>query len=156
MSKRPKKFPPIKEYLAKNPTKSLFDYTEEYGLEAWNAEISPMISQSLRDEIWPKGAALVGMEKNSDRIIWHYRNDRIESESINEIFVIGKKNDKLITDVMQLIFTIGDKVFINGQYGKLKEIHEGAINNLYKTRIGHVYSLVVDGIDLDKFENVCL
>lgn len=154
---KPKLYPSIKDYLAENSTYSVFDYVEEYGIDSWNTVIAPMINQSLKEQIWPKGAALIGMTKGSSKVVWHYRNDRYESESINEVFVIGKKQDRLITNVMQLIFTVGDKVFVEGQYGMIEGIYEhGKKEVLRKTSIGSVFSLLVKGIDLSKFDTVIL
>jgi hypothetical protein len=155
MGKSSKKFPPVIEYLDSNPEKDHFDYLEEFGADAWNAEVVPLISQRLKDDIWPRGQALIGYKDKSTTIVWHYRNDRYETESINEVFVLGRTKDRLVTDVMQLIFTVGDKVFVDGQYGKLTEIYDWKDSRKFRTEIGSVYSLLVEGIDLQKF-NVIL
>jgi len=151
MSKRPKKLKPIKEYLKENPKNDVFDYVEDYGIDAWNLEVAPMIAQKLKDDIWPRGAALIGYAKDKDVVVWHYRNDRYENESINEIFVLGRRKNFLVTQRMQLIFEVGDKCFIEGQYGRVAEILIYGNDPAYRTEIGSVYSIRVNGIDLDKF-----
>lgn len=154
MGKRPRKLKPLQDYLQENPKNDVFDYVEDYGMDAWNLEVAPMIAQKLKDDIWPRGQALIGYKKGTQTVVWHYRDDRYETESINEIFVLGKKKDFLITDVMQLIFTVGDKIFVDGQYGKLTEIYEFDSMPRTKTEIGKVYTIKVSGLDLTKFASI--
>lgn len=144
----------IEDYLAEDPNRSILSYLEDYGMEAWNTQVSQLINRRLKETIWPKGAALVGYRSMEEKKVWwHYANDRYETECINEIFVISARNGKLITDIMQLIFTVGDKVFVQGQYGVLIDIFD--IENekfVDKTEIGLDYIVKVEGIDINKLK----
>lgn len=158
-----KEVKPLKEYMEENPNNDVLDYLSDEGVEAWNEEVAPIFTQNLKDRIWPKGAALIGLStdfatklnKKPDCIFWHYRNDRIETEPINEVFIFGRINEMLVTEEMKLIFSVGDKCFIRGQYGKITNIADcTTLKRVSSNEIGKTYYMKVEGINLDEIKDI--
>lgn len=93
--------------------------------------------------------------KSANRpIIFEYANDRFESNFCNQLWVKGRKGNFLQTEPLRLIFKVSDRVYIDGQRGKILGIIDEYDHPIYETNIGPAYRMLIDGIDLIKFESI--
>lgn len=143
-----KKLPPTpEEYFEKHPKKDMFDYMSKH-MDGWNMYVGPRMTDRLRKENFSKGAPMIYMKRGDSQVTFEYRDHRFETGFANEIFLVGSYGigDYLITDTMKLIFTIGDRVYIDGQYGILEEILDWDGAKHTETEIGSWYYIKVPGI----------
>ena len=154
------------EYFKLHPDHELEDYMDAYP-NGWNEYIAPSIRKSLEEEHWSIGGPLIGMNDEKE-IIFHYRNNRIEKEFINEIQIVCRLDfswhpnvpdgEYFLTGYLPMIFKKGDKVFVvqetyrdceyPSQYGVLKKIYDKARGiEIDETYIGYNHVVEIEGID---------
>lgn len=171
-----KYIPTPEEYLATHTGDEFEEYLDKYP-EGWNLYIAPSIKKNLEDEHWSIGSPLIGAHKENGEILFRYRNNRIEKESINEIQIICRVDIKkyykkdiwknfedeeyFLTGYLPLIFHKYQKVYVveytnqdcmyESQYGILTHIFDRMIaNEIEKTFIGHNFIVQIEGVDRSK------
>lgn len=160
--KEKKVVPTPEEYFKDHPEDEIEEYMSAHP-DGFNLYIGPAMYKDLETEHFSKGLPMIGQRSYEDnKIIFRYRNNRIEYEFVNEIQIICYwKDDFYITGYLPIIFSKGAKVLISeyiesscsyeSQYGVLTNIYDKhTFDEIDATYIGHNHLVKIDGIDRTK------
>lgn len=160
--KEKKIVPTPEEYFKDHPEDEVEEYMSAYP-DGFNLYIGPAMYKDLEEEHFSKGLPMIGQRSyEDDKIIFRYRNNRIEYEFVNELQITCYwKDDLYITGYLPIIFSKGNRVFVvqytdqeclyESQYGVLIQILEKhTMMEVKETYIGYNFFVKLEGIDRSK------